>query len=139
MIINIYQAQKGLDNAQHAVKRGGVIIWCASAKEGFGEKTFEEWMLNMEPDEMIGEIRKNFILGAHKAAAISIVMQKADIYMVSELDDELVRRMNLSPFPSVQDALDAAFVKLGREAKVIIMPQAGSTLPYIEENVYTCR
>ena len=43
--INIYQAQKGLDNAQHAVRtRRRIIIWCASAKEGFGEEHFEEWM-----------------------------------------------------------------------------------------------
>ncbi|HWQ79075.1 MAG TPA: nickel-dependent lactate racemase [Anaerovoracaceae bacterium] len=130
--INLYQAQKGLDNAQHAVRPGGIIIWCASAKEGFGEAHFEEWMLNKEPAEMIEEIRKNFILGAHKAAAIAMVMQKAEIYMVSDLEDELVRKINFTPFPTVQEALDAAFAKLGSNAGVLVMPQAGSTLPYLE-------
>ncbi len=131
--INLYQAQKALDNAQHAVKDGGIIIWCASSKEGFGEDHFEEWMLNKKPEEMIEEIRKNFILGAHKAAAISMVLQKADIYMVSDLEDELIRRIHFKPFPTAQVALDAAFAKLGSGAKVIVMPQAGSTLPYLEE------
>jgi len=87
----------------------------------------------MEPAEMIEEIRKNFILGAHKAAAISMVMQKAEIYMVSDLEDELVGKIHFSPFHTVQEALDAAFVKLGSDAKVIVMPQAGSTLPYLEK------
>ncbi|HWQ80498.1 MAG TPA: nickel-dependent lactate racemase [Anaerovoracaceae bacterium] len=130
--INLYQAQKGLDNAQHAVRPGGIMIWCASAKEGFGEEHFEEWMRNMEPAEMIEEIRKNFILGAHKAAAVALVMQKADVYMVSDLEDELVRKIHFTPFPTVQAALDAAFVKLGSDAGVIVMPQAGSILPYLE-------
>lgn len=131
--INLYQAQKGLDNAQHAVKPGGIIIWCASAKEGFGEEHFEQWMLNMEPGEMIEQIRKNFILGAHKAAAISIVLQKSEIFMVSELEEGLVRKIHFLPFHSVQEALNAAFLKLGSGAKVIIMPQACSTLPYLGE------
>ncbi len=131
--INIYQAQKGLDNAQHAVKPGGVIIWCASAKEGFGEEHFEKWMLTMEPEDMIEEIKKNFILGAHKAAAIAMVMQKADIYMISDLEDALIKKMHFTPFHTVQEALEAAFKKLSGNAKVIVMPQAGSTLPYLDD------
>ena len=44
----------------------------------------------------------------------------------------MVRKMNISPFRTVQEALDAAFNKLGSNAKAIVMPQAGSTLPYFE-------
>ncbi|GAG39193.1 unnamed protein product, partial [marine sediment metagenome] len=89
--INIYQSQKGLDNAKHAVREGGIIILVVSAKEKFGEKIFEEWMLNKTPEEMIVEIKENFKLGGHKAAAIAMILQKTKIYMVSDLDDELVR------------------------------------------------
>ncbi|MFB0920516.1 MAG: nickel-dependent lactate racemase, partial [Oscillospiraceae bacterium] len=42
--INLYQTQKALDNAKHAVKKGGIIILIGSCKEGLGEHTFEEWM-----------------------------------------------------------------------------------------------
>lgn len=127
--INIYQSQKGLDNAKHAVREGGIIILAASAKEKFGEKTFEEWMLNKAPAEMIKEIKANFKLGGHKAAAIAMILQKARIFMVSDLDDELVRKINFEPFPTVQDAVDAAIKALGPEAQVMILPVAGSTLP----------
>jgi len=73
--INLYQSQKGLDNAKHAVRDGGIIILVASAKEQFGEKTFEEWMLHKTPLEMIREIKTNFKLGGHKAAAIAMILQ----------------------------------------------------------------
>ncbi len=126
--INLYQSQKGLDNAKQAVKDGGIIILVASAKEKFGESTFEEWMLSKEPHEMIKEIQENFKLGGHKAAAIAMVLQKAKIYMVSDLEDDLIRRIHLMPFKTVQEAIDAALTELGDGSQIMIMPAAGSTL-----------
>lgn len=127
--INLYQAQKGLDNAKHAVKQGGIIILCASAKEGFGEETFQEWMTTKSPEQMIADIAKDFKLGGHKAAAIAIVLQKCDIYMVSDLADDVITSINFKPFKSVQQALDQALAVKGSDARVKIMPSAGSTLP----------
>ena len=129
--INIYQSQKALDNAKHAVKEGGILIWCASAKEGFGEKTFEEWMTTKSPKQMIDEIKTNFRLGGHKAAAIAMVLMKAKVYMVSDLPNELIRQINLIPFTSLQEAVDAAIEELGDDSKVLILPSAGSTLPTV--------
>lgn len=129
--INIYQSQKGLDNAKQAVRNGGIIIWCASAAEKFGEKTFEEWMMTKSPKEMIEEIKVNFKLGGHKAAAIAMVLEKAKIFMVSDLDPELIRSIHLKPYPSLQQAVDAAIEEKGKDAQVLIMPAAGSTLPVV--------
>lgn len=129
--INLYQSQKGLDNARHAVKDGGIIVWCASAAEKFGEKTFEEWMTTMEPRAMIEEIKANFRLGGHKAAAIAMVLEKAQIFMVSDLDPELVSSIHLKPYPSLQQAVDAAIEEMGENARVLVMPAAGSTLPMV--------
>ena len=128
--INLYQSQKGLDNSKHAVREGGIIILVASAKEKFGEKTFEEWMLNKTPDEMIKEIKENFKLGGHKAAAIAMIFKKAKIYLVSDLEEELVRKINFEPFKTLQNAVDKAIKVLGADSKILLMPVAGSTLPY---------
>ena len=37
--LNLYQTQKALDNAKHAVRRGGTVILVGSCKEGLGEDT----------------------------------------------------------------------------------------------------
>jgi len=139
--INLYQAQKGLDNAKHAVLGGGVLVWCASCREGLGEATFERWMTTMTPDEMVAEIRENFVLGGHKAAAIAMVLQQSRIFFVSDMDADLVRRMGFEPFATLQAAVDAALaaVDTGAEAGarggaapgVYVMPFAGSTLPVV--------
>lgn len=130
--LNLYQTQKALDNARHAVKPGGVIVLIGSCREGLGERVFEEWMTkSASPQAMIERIGRDFQLGGHKAAAIAMTLEKADVYLVSDLEPEFVRSIFLTPHASVQAALDAAFVKLGPEAAVLAMPCGGSTLPRI--------
>lgn len=132
--MNMYQAQKALDNAKHAVRDGGIIIWVASCSEGLGEKHFEEWMTGHEKSEdMIPHIRRDFILGGHKAAAIALVLQKAKVMLVSDLTDDFARSVFMDPKPSVQAALADALRQLGADASVIVMPWGGSTLPHAEK------
>lgn len=129
--INLYQAQKALDNAKHAVKDGGIIILVASCIEGLGEKTFQNWMLNTKKSEdMIVEIKNNFQLGGHKAAAIAMILQHSKIFLVSELEYDFVKNIFMQPFNNVQDAYNQALSEKGDNAKVILMPVGGSTLPY---------
>ena len=128
--LNLYQTQKALDNARHAVKDGGVVILVGSCKEGLGEKVFEEWMTSAPtPRSLIERIRREFRLGGHKAAAIAMVLERAEIYLVSDLEDDLVRRLFMRPYHSVQEAYDAAVRKCGPAATVLAMPYGGSTLP----------
>ncbi|MCW3490009.1 nickel-dependent lactate racemase [Dethiobacter alkaliphilus] len=133
--INIYQAQKALDNAKHAVREGGIIILTASCKEGYGEGVFERWIKKAEaPGEMVEEIQRNFELGGHKAAAIAMVLAKSDVFLVSELSEEVAQKTFMTPFTNLQDAYDTALKKLGTDSKVIVMPYGGATLPQLVEN-----
>ena len=130
--LNLYQVQKALDNAKHAVKKGGIIILVGACNEGLGEKTFKEWMLWADkPEDLIQRISSDFRLGGHKAAAIAMVLSNADIYLVSEMDSGLVESIFMKPFSSVQEALDSAFRKINNKATVMIMPWGGSTLPFV--------
>ena len=130
--MNLYQTQKALDNARHAVNKGGIIILIGSCKEGLGEKVFEEWMTKSpSPASMIQRIGRDFQLGGHKAAAIAMTLEKAEVWLVSDMEPEFVRSIFLNPQPSVQTALDRAFEKLGPDASVLAMPFGGSTLPRI--------
>lgn len=130
--INLYQAQKALDNAKHAVRNGGIIILLASCSEGLGEDVFERWMLeNDDPVEIINKIQVNFELGGHKAAAIAMVDQISKIYLVSDLEDTFVEKLFMKPFCSVNEAIENAVNILGKESSIILMPHGGSTLPVV--------
>jgi nickel-dependent lactate racemase len=130
---NLYQLQKALDNAQHAVKQGGVIILAGACSEGLGNRIFEEWMTSApSPEALTERIRSDFQLGGHKAAAIAGVLQKANVYLVSEMQPDFVKSLFFTPFSTVQDALDAALAKLGANAKVLAIPYCGSVLPRVK-------
>ena len=131
--INLYQAQKALDNAKHAVRDGGIIILLAACTEGYGEGVFEKWIRNStSPDDLITKIRSNFELGGHKAAAIALVEKKARIFIVSDMPDEMAVKLYMEPFGSMNEALDRAFSLLGKDASVLLMPHGGSTLPVVK-------
>lgn len=128
--LNLYQTQKALDNAGHAVKDGGTVILVGSCFEGIGNQVFEEWMLKYtNPDDMIQALHAHFQLGAHKATAIAMLKKRADILFVSDMDSAIVEKTFLKPVHDLQSAVDACLRKYGNDADVIVMPYGGSTLP----------
>lgn len=130
---NLYQTQKALDNAKHAVADGGTIIVIGACNEGLGSAKFEEWLVGSEKaHDMVERIGRDFQLGGHKAAAIGMVLDRANIDLVSEMDDDFVRSIFLNPQPSAQKAFDEAMEKYGPDASVIAMPFGGATLPIAE-------
>ena len=133
---NLYQTQKALDNAKHAVKKGGTIILAGECREGLGSENFEQWLTSAPTaHSMVERIREKFELGGHKAAAMAMVLEKARIDLVSSMDDDFVKTIFLNPMPSVQAAFDAAMERHGKEATVIAMPFGGATLPVAAEKV----
>ena len=131
---NLYQTQKALDNAKHAVKKGGTIILIGACPEGLGSAKFEQWLLEAPTaHSMIDRVHAHFELGGHKAAAIAMVLENAQIDLVSEMPDEFVRSIFLNPQPSAQKALDEAMKKYGPEATILAMPFGGATLPAVSK------
>ena len=129
---NLYQTQKALDNAKHAVCKGGTIILIGACPEGMGSVKFEQWLTEAPTSHsMVERIGREFELGGHKAAAIGMVLEEARIDLVSELEDEFVRKIFLTPQPSVQAAVDAALERYGGSAGILSMPYGGSTLPVV--------
>ena len=131
---NLYQTQKALDNAKHAVRKGGTIILIGACPEGLGSKTFASWLQDAPTaHSMVERIGKEFQLGGHKAAAIGMVLENAAIDFVSEMDPDFVRSIFLNPQPDLETAFAQAMDKYGENATVIAMPFGGATLPICEK------
>ena len=131
---NLYQTQKALDNSKHAIKEGGTIILIGACNEGLGSVKFEEWLTQSKTShEMVERIGKDFQLGGHKAAAIAMILEYAEIDLVSEMDDDFVKSIFLVPMHSAQEAFDKAMNKYGKDASVLAMPFGGATLPIVKE------
>ena len=108
----------------------GTIILIGACPEGLGSAKFESWLKSANSaHEMVERIGREFELGGHKAAAIGLVLERASIDFVSEMDDDFVRSIFLNPQPSAQVAFSKALERYGENATVIAMPFGGATLP----------
>ncbi|GAG94423.1 unnamed protein product, partial [marine sediment metagenome] len=92
--INVYQAQKALENAYQAVKTGGTIILLAECSEGYGEATFEKWIEEANtPDDIIKCLKNKFVLGGHKAYAIAKLTEEVEVILISSLPSDKARKL----------------------------------------------
>lgn len=131
--INIYQLQKTMDNAWCAVREGGVVIIIGECEEGSGsaalEKALEE---DPSPDAIKAKLEKNFVIGAHKAYAITRLMKKAKFILVSSLDKGLAEKLLFESVNSVDEAISAAEKYVGENYRILLMPQGSLTVPIIK-------
>jgi nickel-dependent lactate racemase len=129
--INLYQAYKALDNALDAVKRGGVIILVAECPEGHGNQVFYDWMTRLgDLKNVEREVKRNFVMGGHKAYYLLKTLQNHQIILVSSLPDYYATSIfKLKTARAVNDALGEALKIAGSAARVWVMPQGSYTLP----------
>ena len=130
--INVYQAQKALDNAYQAVKPGGTIILLAECTEGYGEPIFEQWMKEAEsPEDIIKRIKKKFVLGGHKAYGIARVVKEVEVILISSLPDNKVRKLFFIPMNDLSQAIDYVKNKYGKDFQAYILPSGNTVVPQL--------
>ncbi len=100
--------------------------------EGIGNNAFYELMASAKtPDEVFQKVEKNYKLGYHKAAKFVSFMQKNKLWMVSEMEDNVLNNIFIRNFSSLQEAVNKAVILKGKDAKIVIIQNAGITVPRI--------
>ena len=98
--MNLYQAQKALDNAGKAVRDGGSIVWIASGVEGLGEKHFEEWMLNhqnMNTQDFMNELGKMVAYSVERSYFRELIFLKEKDGQPLDIKSIFIDHKGLSP------------------------------------------
>jgi nickel-dependent lactate racemase len=131
--LNLFQAYKAVDNALGVVKRGGVIILVAECPEGHGNQVFYDWMVRFgELKAVEHEIKRNFVLGGHKAYYLLKALQNHQIILVSSMPDYYaVNVFKLKTVRAVNDALSEALKIVGSNGRVWVLPYGNFTLPEV--------
>jgi len=129
--INVYQAQKALENACHAVKPGGTIILLAECAEGYGEATFEKWIEEASsPDDIIKRLKNKFVLGGHKAYSIAKLTKEVEVILISSLPQEKLRKLFFIPMNNISQAIENIQDKYGENFQAYILPSGNTVLPF---------
>ncbi len=130
MDIDLYQSQKALEHGKLALKEGGILILVSSCRAGIGDDTFIRLLSSCStPTEVLNRIKEGYVLGYHKAARLVEISLRAEMYGITGLPDEILKSIFIKPFRSLQDAVDEALKKKGRNAKVLFLMDGSLTVP----------
>lgn len=134
MDINLYQAQKAIDNGKLALKKNGILILVAACNEGVGERAFYNLLKSSNtPKQVLQHIRNDYKLGYHKAAKMAEIMTWANIWVISELDNKLWNDIFIKQFSSIQDAIDKAIQIKGEKCSLSLLSDGCITVPLLNQ------
>lgn len=130
---NLYQSPKAVATAEACCADGGVIIMCASCFDGMGGTHFEKLIVKGTVDEIDAYLSKippkETIPEQWCAQIYSRILKKHKIILVTTyLDHELVRKANMIPASSPDEALAMAYEMKGRDARVVVIPDGVAVL-----------
>ncbi|SMC37173.1 Nickel-dependent lactate racemase [Desulfocicer vacuolatum DSM 3385] len=131
--IDLYQAQKGIDNAKLALKENGILILVAKCRCGIGGKAFADLLGSCDtPQEVLDTIEKGYKLGYHKAAKMAEIGRWAEMWGVTDVPDEELSQLFIRPFDTLQEALDKALEQKGANADVMFLMDGSLTVPMLQ-------
>ena len=134
---NLYQTVKGMSAASQIVKEGGLIISASRCNDGFPEHgNFKGFLF--ESDSAQAMLDKIYspgfkLLDQWQVQLLAIILLKASVGLYSELTDEDVKRAHLEPVYDIRARINEEIERLGRSAKIAILPEGPLTIPYLGE------
>jgi nickel-dependent lactate racemase len=127
--INLFQAQKALDNAKGAAAPGGTIILLAECCEGLGHPVFERWAMEAEcAEDCIERFGREHEFGGHKAAFLAKESLEHNIILVSSLPRETAEMCFFQPASTLDEAMATAYERHGKDARTVVIPFGNLTL-----------
>jgi len=131
--IDLYQAQKGIDNAKLALKNGGIMILVAKCRCGIGGKAFADLLGSSDtPKAALETIEKGYVLGYHKAAKMAEIGLWAKMWGVTDVEPEVISKLFIKPFSNLQTAIDQALKEKGKNPSVLFLMDGGLTVPLVQ-------
>lgn len=129
--INMIQAHKAYEFAQHAVEPGGTIILLAECREGMGHSSFFPWFQHSNLEEFERRLRENYQVYGQTAYSLLTKARRFNLILVSGLEAPVVQAMGLKPARTLDEALAIAEKKTAGSPGYIL-PFGADVLPVVE-------
>ena len=132
--LDLYQTVKGIDNASLITRDGGIIIIASSCSTGVGPEAFRELHASVDsPKEVLQKIKREEPIGVQWQNQILARTQlRNDIYLLSNLEDNVVKDMMITPIHTMEEGLEKALEALGDDAEIAVIPEGPLVLPLLE-------
>lgn len=126
--INLIQAHKTLEMAASACNEGGTIVLLAECRDGLGRPDFLKWFDSKDAAALESRLRESYEVNGQTAWSLLTKAERFRVVIVSQLADEEVTRMRMTPARSLNEALPM----LAETASGFILPRGAALLPILQ-------
>lgn len=127
--INLYQSVKTIGNSLYAGVGDSVLIVIAECREGVGTDEFTKLFKYKTLNDMETALKKDFTVPGYAAYKTLYSSKHRKIFLVSSLEDEIVRKFGFIPVKSLKNAVELAYKLSVDNPRIALIPYGGDTLP----------
>lgn len=130
---NLYQSPKAMATAEACAGEDGVIIMCCSCCDGMGGAHFGQLIQRGTPDEIdryLSSIPPEKTIPEQWCTQVCVrVLRKHPVILITTfLNHDEVRKANMIPASTPDEALEIAYRLKGKQASVVVIPDGVSVL-----------
>lgn len=131
----LYQAQKGLNLASHALKPKGKLLLLAACPQGVGDSKYYDYTNRFNsPEEVITDFEHSgFKMGAHKSYLFARTSKNFEVVIDSDLNRETLNRCQLMA-GRAQETINQWIERFPGKPRVAVIPNANTTYFYDGQN-----
>lgn len=133
--IDLYQSQKALSVAELLGNENCTFIIVAECRDGFGEKTFHQWMVECPTIQSIIDryAKEGFNVGNNKAFNYARALKKGRVIIVTDkISKNELEEAKLESAATLQEAIEMSLSK--HPANIItVLPQAANIIPVLKK------
>lgn len=126
--VNLYQAQKGWELSQVAVRDKGVMIVTSPCSEGVGSPFYAE-LSEIFPNQghWISLAERPYTMGLHKLVRTGRVISRLRLMAVTDMPMDEVARYGYEAYGDLDNAVAAAVAHVGSPARALVVEDAALT------------
>jgi lactate racemase len=125
--LNLIQAHKALEMAAHACAEGGQIVLVAECADGLGRADFLKWFDSADSRALEARLRDAYEVNGQTAWSLMTKAERFRVQLVSNLPDEDVRHMRMTPARTVEEAL----ARVDADAAGYVLPRGAAFMPAV--------
>ncbi|MDT5269225.1 MAG: lactate racemase [Acidobacteriota bacterium] len=125
--LNLIQAHKALEMASYACTEGAHIVLVAECADGLGRADFLKWFDSEDSRALETRLRNAYEVNGQTAWSLLTKAERFRVQLVSNLPDEDVRRMRMTPARTFEEAL----ARVEPDATGYVLPRGAAFMPVV--------
>jgi nickel-dependent lactate racemase len=125
--LNLIQAHKALEMASYACAEGGHLVLVAECAEGLGRPDFLKWFDSEDSRALEARLREGYEVNGQTAWSLLTKAERFRVQLVSNLPEEDVRHMRMTPARTLEEAL----ARIDSDAGGYVLPRGAAFMPVV--------